>query len=782
MISSLPPCPPPSFHLQRSKQTFKSPATSNTSFPPFHSLLHNCSSMQQLHQIHALMLKTNAIADPLHLSKLLSFSSSPDSGDLHYAFKLFSLIPQRNSFHWNTLIHGFSLSSSPEQSLLLFVQLLEEEPSLVNPYTLPPVLRACGNMSAAFEGIQVHCYAVKCEAVADLFVLNSLIQMYFKCRLSDNACIIFDRMPERNVVSWNCVIGGFAEMGTWGNVKSLFWDMVEDIVLKPNALTLVRMVTACTKSGDFESGKLVHRYIEENMVSVCLTLGNALMNMYAKFGEMGEARRLYDRMSDPDVVSSTTLVSGYASIGLMELASEVFDSMPIRNTVAWNAMMYGYVLNGYFDEAISLFKEMLILGAKTDEATMITILSACSKSGNLLIGRVVHGYIYKLCIFTTQELLHSLISVYSKSGVMEAAELLLHKMDIKNEVSWTLMMEGYVKTGQKEVALEIFHNMPRKDLASWNALITVLVQCNFFNDALTIFEDMQRMKVIPNCITLVSSLSACAGAGALELGKWIHAYIKRNDIEMGATLCSALIDMYAKCGCIELSLEVFESMQCKDLVWSTIIGGLSMNGHSKLALEYFERMIECGGVPDSITFIGVLSACSHAGLIEEGKHYFLLMTEVYGIPPASEHCGCMVDLFARQGFLIEAKDFIDGISISSNRTAIWGALLGACSIYGNLELAEYAARHLLAINPTNSGAYVLLSNVYAKASRWSDVRKVRNMMKEQGIEKIPGCSSIEVNGVVHEFFVGDFSHSQGEEIYMMLNRLEKMLQNQMISS
>ncbi|XP_039119293.1 LOW QUALITY PROTEIN: pentatricopeptide repeat-containing protein At2g29760, chloroplastic-like [Dioscorea cayenensis subsp. rotundata] len=634
MISSVPPCPPPSFQLQRSKRTFKSPATSNTPFPPFHSLLHNCSSMQLLHQIHALMLKTNAIADPFHLSKILSFSSSPDSGDLHYAFKLFSLIPQRNSFHWNTLIHGFSLSSSPEQkNLLLLIHLL-----------FPPVLRACGNMSAAFEGIQVHCYAVKCEAVADLFVLNSLVQMYFKCRLSDNACIIFDRMPERNVVSWNCVIGGFAEMGMWENVKSLFWDMVEDIVVKPNALTLVRMVTACTKSGD---------------------------------------------------LNRETCAPGILRI--------MGFRMPIRNTVAWNAMMYGYVLNGYFDEAISLFIEMLILGAKTDEATMITILSACSK--------------------------------------------------IRKFAYWP---SRYVKTGQKEVALEIFHNMPRKRFGV--------------------------MECLDYCITLVSSLSACAGAGALELGKWLHAYIKRNDIEMGATLCSALIDMYAKCGCIELSLEVFESMQCKDLVWSTIIGGLSMNAHSKLALEYFERMVECGGVPDSITFIGVLSACSHAGLIEEGKHYFLLMTEVYGIPPTSEHCGCMVDLFARQGLLSEAKDFIDGISISSNGTAIWGALLGACTIYGNLELAEYAARHLLAINPANSGAYVLLSNVYAKASRWSDVRKVRNMMKEQGIEKIPGCSSIEVNGVVHEFFVGDFSHSQGEEIYMMLNRLEKMLQNQMISS
>ncbi|KAJ0981660.1 hypothetical protein J5N97_009915 [Dioscorea zingiberensis] len=574
----------------------------------------------------------------------------------------------------------------------------------------------------------------------------------------------------------------YNEMGMWENVKSLFWEMVEEFVVDPSSVTLVRMITACTRSGDLDSGKLVHRYIEENGFPVCLTLENALMNMYAKSGEMGEARRLYNQMSDPDVVSSTTLVSGYASSGLVELACEVFDSMPTRNTVAWNAMLSAYVLNGHFEGAISLFKEMLILDVQTDEATIVTILSACSRSENLLIGQVIHGYVCKVPIFKTRELLHSLIGLYSKCGVMEAAELLFQKMDVKNEVSWTLMMEGYVRTGRKEVALEIFHNMPSKDLASWNALITVLVQYNFFNEALVIFVEMQRIKVSPNCITLVSTLSACAGARALDLGKWIHAFIKRNDIVMDSTLCSALIDMYAKCGCIELSLEVFESMQSKDLVWSTIIGGLAMHGHSKLALEYFEQMTDCGVVPDSIAFIGVLSACSHAGLIEEGKHYFHLMTEVYGISPTSEHCGCMVDLFARQGLLREAKDFIDGIYISSNGVAIWGALLGACSIYGNVELAEYAARNLLMIDPTNAGAYVLLSNVYAKASQWSDVRKVRNTMKEQRIDKIPGCSSIEVNGVAHEFFVGDASHPQCEEIYMMLNRLEKMLQNHVINS
>nr|XP_010923534.1 pentatricopeptide repeat-containing protein At1g31430 [Elaeis guineensis] len=746
--------------------------------PPILSLLQQCSSPRELSQIHAQLLKSNAIQDPLYLSKLLSFYASlePD-GDPSHALRLFSSLSYRDSAQWNSLIHGFSLGSTPEQSILLFIRLLEEDPILLNSYSFPPVLKACTRIMTVSEGIQIHGLATKCGAVADPYVQNSLVRMYFGCGRSRDGQLLFDKMPERSVVAWSCVIGGYAELGLWERVKSLFRMMVSEFHCVPNSVTLVRVITACVRSGDFELGKWVHQYIKENGVPLCLNLRNALMNMYAKFGEMGEARRLFDQMPEHDIVSRTTLLSGYASMGHLTLAHEIFDKMPDRNVVAWNAMIAGYVLNGCFEEAILLYKEMLALNVEIDKATMISVLSACAKSGYLLVGEVIHGYIYKVGIEMTLDLLHSILGVYSRCGKMDLAELLFSKMDVKNEISWTLMMVGYVTIGEIKAALETFNQMPHKDLAAWNALISTLAQCNYFSEALDIFEKMQRTKVSPNCFTLVSILSACARVGALELGKWVHAYIERNDIEMDAYLGSSLIDMYAKCGCINLSLEVFNRMPTKDLLsWSTMIVGLAMHGHSEYAIEFFRQMEDYGVQPDAVTFVGVLSACSHAGLVEEGQHYFDMMSKKYGITPTTDHYSCMVDLFGRHGLLKEAKEFIDKMNISSSGEAIWGALLGACKLHGNVELAEYATSHLVEVDPNNSGAHVLLSNVYASAYKWDDVGKVRNIMKKKGIEKVPGCSSIEVDGEIHEFFAGDASHPLSREIYMTLNRLEKLVE------
>ncbi|MQL90748.1 hypothetical protein Taro_023358, partial [Colocasia esculenta] len=628
------------------------------------------------------------------------------------------------------------------------------------------------------EGAQVHACAVKLGAAVDTYVQNTLIQLYFSCGNSLIARQLFDGMPNRSVVTWNCVIAGYAELGFWEDVKSLFWLMIEEFALEsPNSVALVRMLTACTRSGDFEMGKRVHKYMVHNAVDMSLNLANALMNMYAKFGKMDEALMLFRAMPNWDVVSWATLINGYMGIGRFEIARELFDDMPERNIVAWNTMISGYVLNRRFRDALLLFKEMMVLDVKVDHATFICVLTACARSGDFILGSLVHGYIYKFGMEMTLELIHSLLCLYVKCGSMESGERLFKKMTIRNEISWTLMMEGYVRCGKKDIAIEMFNQIPYKDVASWNALITTLCQNNFYKDALDIFEEMLILNVAPNQVTLVSALSACARVGVLALGTWIHAYIDRNKIEMDCHLSSALIDMYAKCGCVDLSLKVFNDMPIKDLLaWSTMIGGLAMHGHANHALVLFREMIDDGLQPDGVTFLGVLVACCHAGLVDEGRHFFALMTQVYGISPTTEHCSCMVDLYGRRGLLSEAKDFIKNVISLPDAGSIWGTLLSACVNHGNIELAECAMNQLLEIDPKNSGAYVLLSNVYAKASKWDNVRKVRNMMKENGVRKIPGCSSIEVNGVVHEFFVGDASHLQCEKIYTTSDKLETQLE------
>ncbi|ONK65011.1 uncharacterized protein A4U43_C07F32550 [Asparagus officinalis] len=607
--------------------------TLSKSIPHFISVLQKSLSIKELTQIHTQLLKSNLIQDPLIFTKILSSYSSLN---LQSALQLFSSLPQRNSMHWFTLIHGCSLSPTPANSIFLYMNLIEEDPFCLNSLIFPSVIKACGKVSAGFEGTQIHSHAVKCGFVRDIYVQNSLIQMYFGCGRSKDARKLFDQMSERNVVTWNCVIGGYAELALWENVIYMFKEMVGVFSVIPNSVTLVRVVTGCCRLGDIEMGKWVHGYVVDNGVPLCLNLGNVLMNMYAKFGDMEEARRLFHEMVERDVVSWTTLISGYASVGDIGVARVVFDEMPVRNLVAWNAMIAGYVHNGCFQEAIFLFEEMQALDVKTDKATLVSLLSACARSGDLFTGKVIHGYISKMGINMTVDLLHSILGLYSKCGDIDSAELLFNKMGFKNEISFTLMMEGYVTCGAKEIALDLFKQMPHKDVASWNALITALARHNHFNDALDIFEEMQKMKVKPNSLTLVSTLSACSRVGALELGKWIHAYIDRNNIKIDAQLSCSLIDMYAKCGDVELSHNVFNKMPHKDLVsWSTMIRGLAMHGHSKVALEYFQQMEEFGAKPDAVTFLGVLSACSHAGLIEEGKYYFNLMSKTYGISPTA---------------------------------------------------------------------------------------------------------------------------------------------------
>ncbi|KAK9140005.1 hypothetical protein Scep_009686 [Stephania cephalantha] len=753
MLAQLKIPPPQSQRTQTSNLPNSMPISTN-----FLSHLTKRSAHQQLlHQSRAQFFKLGAINDP----RLPIFISSKD----HMTW-------------WSSLIKDLSNSPKPELCVLLYIALMFHEPALsivTNPYVIASVLKACSRVLGLSEGTQFHGFAIKSNAIENLYVVNAVIRLYAKCGELIDARCLFDKMPERSVVSWNVIIMGYAESGEWEEVKSLFWLMVEECCFKPDAITLVRMVTACTRTEDCDSGKRVHEYIDENGVVLSLHLRNALMNMYVKFKEMGKACQLFNLMSERDVVSWTTLVSGYAGLGHLEIAIKLFDQMPNRNVVAWNALITGYVSNGCFREAVLLFRDMLALGEKPDKATIVNVLPACMELEDRRLCETIHGYACKGTVVTAIDLSNSLIGMYSKFGRMDSADLLFSKMPLKNEVSWTLMMVGYLQCGEKEIAIEFFNKIPCKDTASWNALMTGLSQCNYFNEALRIFHDMLNAEITPNGLTLVTVLSSCARIGALELGIWIHAYIERNHVRLTGHLASSLIDMYAKCGRVDLSLKVFDTTFVKDLLtWSSMISGFAMHGHSLQALEIFNKMLKNGVKPDGITFLAALSACSHAGLVNEGRYYFNLMTRIYDISPTVEHNSCMVDLFGRCGLLQEAKDFINN-NRTSNETSAWGALLNACRLHGDIELAEYAAIEITKLDPVSSGAHVLLSNTYATASRWSKVGKVRNAMKEMGIGKLPGCSSIEVNGIVHEFFAFDASHPQHEEIHSVLHVLLRQM-------
>lgn len=348
-------------------------------------------------------------------------------------------------------------------------------------------------------------------------------------------------------------------------------------------------------------------------------------------------------------------------------------------------------------------------------------------------------------------------------------------MPERSLVASTSMITCYAKYGHIELARRLFDEMEMKDVVCWNAMNDGCTQNSRANESLDLFRDMLLTKTRPDEVTVISVLSACGQLGALESGKWLHSYIESNAIRFNVQVGTALIDMYCKCGSLDDAFSVFDKIVNKDVVaWNSIVVGCSMHGHSHKAFELFSQMCNLGLRPTDITLIGVLRACGHAGLLAEGRRFFQSMEDEYGIEPKIEHYGCMVDLLGRAGFLEEAYELVRTMPIEPD-PVVWGSLLGACRLHSNMTLGENIVEFLVEKGLANSGTYVLLSNIYAAARKWDEVARMRTLMKDTGVRKEPGCSSIEIDSRTHEFLSGDMKHPRSKEIYLMLEELIELL-------
>uniref|UniRef100_A0A0D9X2J5 DYW domain-containing protein n=1 Tax=Leersia perrieri TaxID=77586 RepID=A0A0D9X2J5_9ORYZ len=374
---------------------------------------------------------------------------------------------------------------------------------------------------------------------------------------------------------------------------------------------------------------------------------------------------------------------------------------------------------------------------------------------------------------------NSMIHAYATSGDVTSARHIFDRAPERTPVTWTSMIAGLCRTGDVAAARRLFEEMPARDLVSWNAMMSGLVGNGRHAEALHLFRRMMAEEdggLVPNRGTVLSALAACAGAGALETGKWVHAFVERKRLFRwwDEFLGTALLDMYAKCGAVELALDVFNRLRRRNTcTWNAMINGLAMNGYSAKALDMFHRMeIDGTVVPDEVTFVGVLLACSHGGFVEVGREHFYMIEKKYGVGLILEHYACMVDLLARSGHPQEAHRIIAGMPMKPD-AVIWRALLGGCRLHKDVKMAETAISEMEA---TCSGDHVLLSNLYAAVGRCNGVEDVRSMMRNKGIEKVPGCSSIEINGSIHEFISGDKSHPSYNEIRGKLAEIGSRMQ------
>ncbi|KAL3843645.1 hypothetical protein ACJIZ3_001048 [Penstemon smallii] len=450
-----------------------------------------------------------------------------------------------------------------------------------------------------------------------------------------------------------------------------------------------------------------------------------------------------------DCYVSNSVLDMYGELGCVDSLDKVFDEMPLRELISWNILVSGFVKSKRFEDALGVYTRMRReASVRPDEATVVSTLSACTALKRLDLGREIHEFVSKQLGFT-MIIGNAMLDMYAKCGCLDMARGIFDAMIEKNVICWTSMVSAYVNCGRLEEARALFDKSPVKDLVLWTAMINGYVQYNQVDEAMALFRDMQMDRVNPDKYTLVALLTGCAQLGALEQGEWIHSYLEENGISIDAVVGTALIEMYAKCGCLDKSMKIFHHLKQKDTAsWTSIICALAMNGNPTKALRLFSEMIEVGFRPDDITFIGVLNACSHGGLVEEGRRHFDSMSRIYGIEPKMEHYGCLIDLLGRAGLLDEAEDVITRVSHKEDSNMIivplYGALLSACRNYENVDMAERIAKRLLEIEASDSCSHTLMASVYASASRWEDATKVRRKMTAMESNKLPGCSAVEV--------------------------------------
>lgn len=410
-----------------------------------------------------------------------------------------------------------------------------------------------------------------------------------------------------------------------------------------------------------------------------------------------------------------------------------------------------------------------------DARIFTTILAACSRLGNLDVGKLVQGYITESNVVFDYYLQTALLNMYISFGAMDMAQSFYDELKPKNVVASTAMITGYSKAGNIEAARLIFDEMVDKDLFCWSAMISGYANSDKPEEALEIFHEMLRHGVKPDQVTMLSVISACAHLGALDKAERIHLYVDEKGFGTALPIYNALIDMYAKCGSLEQAKEVYGRINRKNVIsWTSMINAFATHGDVDNALRHFRQMRLENVEPNWITFVGVLYACSHAGLVEEGEKLFDSMVKEYGIAPRLEHYGCMVDLYGRAGHLRDALEIVESMPMDPN-VVIWGSLMAACRIHGESELGEFAAKRLLEIDPDHDGALVFLSNIYAKERKWENVGVVRNAMKYKGISKERGCSMIEMDNDIHTFLTADKNHKRADEIYAKLDEVVEKL-------
>ncbi|KAK8955706.1 Pentatricopeptide repeat-containing protein [Platanthera guangdongensis] len=645
----------------------------------YSALLRSCIRSGDLH--HGRLLHRHCLLSGLPFDSILSNSLITlysKCGDWASAFSVFNKMGDRRDIvSWTALISAAAKSKMRDTAVSIFLQTLELG-FVPNEFTISSVIQACSIPQFLQFGTSLLASAIKtgyCKHNAS--VAGALIDMFSKNGDMVSARKVFDEIPDRNEVLWTLLITRYAQHGLGLDAVKLFVDLLIDGCI-PDPFSLSSVISACAESGSDRVGKQLHSLSIQIGLDSDICVGCSLVDMYAKCSERGS----------------------------IDDSRKVFDRMPVHNVMSWTAIISGYAQSGGAndDQPLILFSKMLEGMVKPNEFTYSSVLKACTNFSKVDLGLQVHAHIVKSGLSSVNFVGNALVTMFASSGRMEDACKAFELLYEKNLISYNALVDGYAKSSNSEEAFEIFHRIENSDLGA-------------------------------SAFTFASLLSAVACIGLIGKGQQFHGRLLKMGFGSDTCVANALITMYSRCGNVDDARIIFGEMNERNVIsWTSMIAGLAKHGDAHRALQLFNEMLSAGLRPNEITYLAVLSACSHVGLVREGLNYFHSMERDRRLVARAEHYACVVDLLGRSGRVEEALEFVASMPFEAD-ALVWKTLLGACRTHRKVELGEIAAKRIIELDPSDPAAYILLSNTYAAAGRWAEVARIRRGMKERGTEQ-----------------------------------------------
>jgi pentatricopeptide repeat protein len=699
----------------------------------------------QAKQLHAHILKTEGPCSTHLSTTLLSIYSNLNL--LHDSLLLFNTLHSPPTLAWKSLIKCYAFHGLSHQSLAFFVEMraMGKHPDC---HVFPSVLKSCTLLMDLRLGESLHACIIRLGMDFDLYTGNALMNMYSRFqslgergRQRSSAPEMLDGMPERRrkdecksgVASCGELSGRIVSEELEGEGGMLYFD--------GKAKRQIGSGETKNHNNNCNSNELVNKY-EEQVTGIDhkLNLNQSSDKSPQISGNREISGHFYGKMNDVSVGKIDVRAL------LMDSVRKIFDMMPKKDLISWNTVIAGNAQNGMYEEALTMVREMGNANLKPDSFTLSSVLPIFAEYVDVIKGKEIHAYAIR------------------------------HGFDVDLFIGSSLI-DVYAKCTRVEDSCRVFNLLSQRDAISWNSIIAGCVQNGLFDEGLRFFRRMLKAKIKPRHVSFSSIMPACAHLTTLHLGKQLHGYIIRGGFDDNVFIASSLVDMYAKCGNIRIARWIFDEMELHDMVsWTAIIMGYALHGHAHDAISLFEQMEMEGVKPNVGAFVAVLTACSHAGLVDEAWKYFNSMTQDFGIAPGLEHYAAVADLLGRAGRLEEAYKFISNMHIGPTGS-VWSTLLAACRVHKNVELAEKVADKIFRVDPENIGAYILLSNIYSAARRWKDAANLRISLKKKGMKKKPACSWIEVKNKTHAFVAGDKSHPYhdriNEALEVLLEQMER---------